>query len=96
LQALPGIGPKIAQAIIAHRLMRGPFTGVDQLDEVPMVGPDKIEALRGLVRPWRAAGGLAPGAPASGARPPAGYIINIVYPVLDWVGLVSVAIHTAG
>lgn len=51
LQALPGIGPKTAQAIIAHRLIHGPFKDVDQLDEVPMVGPDKIEALRGLVKP---------------------------------------------
>lgn len=51
LQSLPGIGPKTAQAIIAHRSMHGPFTGVDQLDDVPMMGRDKVEALRGLVRP---------------------------------------------
>jgi competence ComEA-like helix-hairpin-helix protein len=51
LEALPGIGPKIAEAIIAYREMHGPFTAVEQLDAVPMMGPDKIEALRGLIRP---------------------------------------------
>lgn len=51
LEALPGIGPKTAQAIIAYRQMHGPFNSVDQLDDVPMLGRDKIEALRGSVRP---------------------------------------------
>lgn len=51
LEALPGIGLKTAQAIIAYRQMHGPFTSVDQLDDVPMVGRDKIEALRELVKP---------------------------------------------
>lgn len=51
LLTLPGIGPKTAQAIIAYRQMHGPFTSVDQLDEVPMLGPDKIDALRGLAKP---------------------------------------------
>lgn len=51
LQSLPGVGPKIAQAIIAHRQMHGSFTSVEGLDDVPMMGADKIAALRGLVKP---------------------------------------------
>jgi competence ComEA-like helix-hairpin-helix protein len=51
LDALPGVGPVIAAAIIAHRHIHGPFATVDQLDEVPMVGPAKIEGLRALVKP---------------------------------------------
>ena len=51
LETLPGIGPKIAQAIVAHRTLHGPFASIDRLDDVPMVGRDKIEALRGLIQP---------------------------------------------
>ena len=51
LEALPGIGPKIAEAIIAYRQMHGPFTTVDQLDNVPMLGLAKIQMLRSLVKP---------------------------------------------
>ncbi|MFH0915599.1 MAG: ComEA family DNA-binding protein [bacterium] len=51
LDALPGVGPKIAEAIIAYRQMHGPFTSIEQLEDVPMVGSDKIEGLRDLVVP---------------------------------------------
>jgi competence protein ComEA len=49
LDALPGIGPAIAQDIIAYREAQGPFTTVDQLTDVPGIGPAKLEALRPLV-----------------------------------------------
>jgi len=50
LDALPGVGPATAAAIIAHRSRNGPFTSVDALGEVRGIGPAKLEALRPLVR----------------------------------------------
>ncbi len=56
LEALPGIGPKLAQRIIEHRRRlvqengRG-FTSVDQLLDVPGIGPKRLAALRDLVVP---------------------------------------------
>jgi competence protein ComEA len=39
LDALPGIGPVLAQRIVDHRTAHGPFTSVDQLDDVSGIGP---------------------------------------------------------
>ena len=39
LDALPGIGPVLAQRIVDHRTAQGPFTSVDQLDDVSGIGP---------------------------------------------------------
>jgi competence protein ComEA len=39
LDALPGIGPVLAQRIVDHRTRHGPFRTVDQLDDVPGIGP---------------------------------------------------------
>ena len=49
LDALPGIGPATAAAIIEHRGKVGAFTSVDQLLDVPGIGDAKLEALRDLV-----------------------------------------------
>lgn len=49
LDSLPGVGPAIAQDIIAYREAQGPFTSVDQLTDVPGIGPAKLEKLRPLV-----------------------------------------------
>ncbi|MBU8811117.1 ComEA family DNA-binding protein [Mycolicibacterium goodii] len=50
LDALPGIGPVTAQAIVAWRDSNGRFTSVDQLGDVDGIGPARLEKLRGLVR----------------------------------------------
>ncbi|WP_228809523.1 ComEA family DNA-binding protein [Nocardia otitidiscaviarum] len=49
LDALPGIGPVTAKAIIAWRTEHGRFGSVDQLADVQGIGPSRLERLRGLV-----------------------------------------------
>ncbi|ORB76047.1 ComEA family DNA-binding protein [Mycobacterium scrofulaceum] len=50
LDALPGVGPVTAAAIVAWRQANGKFTSVDQLAEVDGIGPARLEKLRALVR----------------------------------------------
>jgi competence protein ComEA len=50
LDALPGVGPATAAAIVAHRQQIGRFTSVDQLLDVRGIGTAKLEALRDLVQ----------------------------------------------
>ncbi len=49
LEALPGIGPVLAQKIIEYRTAHGPFPSVDALDDVSGIGPATLEELRPLV-----------------------------------------------
>ena len=49
LQKLPGIGPKLAEAIIEYRTRSGPFVRVEQLLEVKGIGPAKLGRIRPLV-----------------------------------------------
>ena len=49
LDALPGIGPATAAAIIAYRTQHGPFRTVDALGDVKGIGTGKLEQLRPLV-----------------------------------------------
>lgn len=49
LEALPGIGPSIAAAIVEHRERHGPFAAVDELLEVPGIGPARLEEIRPFV-----------------------------------------------
>jgi competence protein ComEA len=48
LETLPGIGPKLAQAIIQERTA-SPFKSVDELGRVPRIGEKTLEKLRPLV-----------------------------------------------
>lgn len=49
LDALPGVGPVTAAAIIAWRAANGQFTSVEQLSEVDGIGPARLDKLRDLV-----------------------------------------------
>jgi competence protein ComEA len=49
LDALPGIGPVLAQRIVDHRTRHGPFRSVEQLDDVPGIGPSTAAELADLV-----------------------------------------------
>jgi competence protein ComEA len=49
LDALPGIGPSTAKAIIDERQRRGGFRSVDDLLDVRGIGPAKLDAIRDLV-----------------------------------------------
>jgi competence protein ComEA len=46
LEALPGIGPKLAQRVIEHRDEKGPFRSVDDLRQVKGIGRKKFDRLR--------------------------------------------------
>nr|WP_249068590.1 ComEA family DNA-binding protein [Modestobacter muralis] len=50
LDALPGIGPVLAQRIVDHRAEHGPFTSVEQLDDVSGIGPAVYAELAERVR----------------------------------------------
>jgi len=50
LDALPGVGPVTAAAIVAWRQTHGRFTSVDQLADVDGIGPARLDKLRPLVR----------------------------------------------
>lgn len=50
LDALPGVGPATAAAIVAWRRSNGRFTDLDQLREIQGIGPAKLARLRPLVK----------------------------------------------
>ena len=45
---LPGIGPKLAEAIVQARTA-GHFQSVDDLARVPGIGPNRLEAMRPFI-----------------------------------------------
>lgn len=49
LETVTGVGPATAKKIVAHREKNGPFASVDQLEEVPGIGPAKLEGMRAEV-----------------------------------------------
>jgi len=49
LETLPGIGPALGQRILDFRTTHGPFSSVDQLNDVSGIGEVKFAGLKGLV-----------------------------------------------
>lgn len=49
LDTLPGVGPSTAKAIISYRNRKGPFVKVEDLLNVPGIGPSKVAAIRDQV-----------------------------------------------
>lgn len=49
IAALPGLGPSKARAIVEHRTAHGAFRTIEELDDIPGIGPATIANLRGLV-----------------------------------------------
>lgn len=49
LEALPGIGPALAQSIIQYREQHGPFVMIEELMMVPGIGEAKYDGLKDLI-----------------------------------------------
>ena len=50
LEQLPGVGPVIAERIVAWRTENGPFRSVAELAEISGIGPAMIERIEDQVR----------------------------------------------
>ena len=50
---LPGVGEKLARAIVEHRQHIGSFKSLDEIQEVPGIGERKLEQLRPFLLPIR-------------------------------------------
>jgi competence protein ComEA len=48
LDVLPGIGPVLAERIVADRAAHGPFASLDDLERVSGIGPSLVARLAGL------------------------------------------------
>ena len=52
LEALPQVGPKLAQRIVAYRKQHGPFTSIEALDSVKGIGPKLLHKMRPYLKPF--------------------------------------------
>ena len=50
LACLPGIGPSLADRIVTYRTAHGPFSEVQQLQQVPGIGTARVRQLQGRAR----------------------------------------------
>ena len=51
LETLDGVGPATAQKIVAYRAQHGGFRSIDDLANVPGIGPKKLAAIKPHVQP---------------------------------------------
>jgi competence ComEA-like helix-hairpin-helix protein len=65
LDAIPGLGPALAQRIVDFRQAHGPFKQVDDLRAVSGIGPQNLEKLQ----PYLGLGGPEGAAPPDGKAP---------------------------
>lgn len=49
LTALPGIGPVLAERILAYRTQNGPFRAIEEITNVEGIGEKKAEAILELI-----------------------------------------------
>ncbi len=49
LATLPGIGPVLAERIVAYRAAHGVFASIDAIQDVPGIGPKLFAGLQGLI-----------------------------------------------
>lgn len=49
-ESLPGIGPSKAEVIINYRNKHGPFKSLDDLDNVPGIGPKILERISDSIK----------------------------------------------
>jgi competence protein ComEA len=49
LESLPGVGPVLAERIVAFRTERGPFLAVEDLLDVPGIGESKLSQMRDAI-----------------------------------------------
>lgn len=50
LELLPGIGPVLAERIVAYRQEHGPFKSLDELLAIKGIGPKTLEKFRSYLR----------------------------------------------
>jgi competence protein ComEA len=50
LDTLDGVGPATASKILDYRRQHGGFRSIDDLGEIPGIGPKRLAALRGKVQ----------------------------------------------
>jgi competence protein ComEA len=49
LESLPQIGPVTAQKIINYRQVNGPFESIEDIQDVPGIGPKTFEVIKDLI-----------------------------------------------
>jgi len=49
LEVLPGIGPRLAEAIVSYRQEKGPFRSPQEVLQVPGIGVDTYDKIRDLI-----------------------------------------------